>query len=100
MRRKKKSAEQVEYLRQLYETLGGEWDGKMRKEAMLKTGLSRIQIYKWFFDMKLQQQPRERKPALEERVSYPPEILQTCSSEQLELGQPRPIFRVEKVARH
>ena len=34
MRRKKKSKEQVEYLRQLYITLGGEWDGKMRKEAM------------------------------------------------------------------
>ena len=53
MRRKKKSKEQVEYLRQLYQKLGGTWDGKMRKEAMQRTGLSRIQIYKWFFDMKL-----------------------------------------------
>ena len=53
VRRKKKTPDQVEYLRELFFRLGGEWDGKVRKEAMRKTGLSRIQIYKWFFDMKL-----------------------------------------------
>jgi DNA invertase Pin-like site-specific DNA recombinase len=51
--RRKKTPEQVAYLMELFERLGGEWDGKVRKEAMRKTGLSRIQIYKWFFDMKL-----------------------------------------------
>jgi G:T-mismatch repair DNA endonuclease (very short patch repair protein) len=54
VRRKKKTAEQVEYLKELYYRLDGMWDGKVRKEAMRRTGLSRIQIYKWFFDMKLQ----------------------------------------------
>ena len=54
VKRKKKTADQVEYLRSLFFKLGGEWSGKVRKEAMQKTGLSRIQIYKWFFDMKLQ----------------------------------------------
>lgn len=51
--RKKKTPEQVSYLLELFKHLNGEWDGKVRKEAMRKTGLSRIQIYKWFFDMKL-----------------------------------------------
>ena len=40
-------------MRSLFKKLGGEWDGKFRKEAIQKTGLSRIQIYKWFFDMKV-----------------------------------------------
>ena len=53
VRRNKKTASQVEYLRSLFKKLGGEWDGKFRKEAIQKTGLSRIQIYKWFFDMKV-----------------------------------------------
>ena len=99
VRRKKKTTAQVEYLRNLFEQLGGNWDGKVRKEAMRKTGLSRIQIYKWFFDMKLQQKPKEKKVSPEERVSYPPSIIQTYNSEELEAGAPRPIFLVEKVAR-
>ena len=53
VRRRKKTANQVEYLTTLYKRLGGKWDGKVRKEAMAATGLSRIQIYKWFFDRQL-----------------------------------------------
>lgn len=53
-KRTKKNPEQVAYLSDLYERLGGKWDGKVRKDAMAKTGLSRIQIYKWFFDRQLQ----------------------------------------------
>ena len=73
----------------------------MRKEAMLKTGLSRIQIYKWFFDMKLQQKPKEKKVAPEERVSYPSCIIDQPNTEVNQSGEvvPRPIFRIEKVAR-
>lgn len=51
VRRRKKTSSQVDYLRTLYNKLGGKWNGQVRKEAMQKTGLSRIQIYKWFFDM-------------------------------------------------
>ena len=68
---------------------------------MAKTGLTRIQIYKWFFDMQLQQKPRQKKIALEERVSYPSSIIQAnSSSEELSSGaSPRPIFWIERVAR-
>lgn len=97
VRRRKKTENQVAYLRQLFNQLGGKWDGKVRKEAMQKTGLSRIQIYKWFFDMKMHQQPKEKKVAPEERVSYPPSILESAVPLDEEL--PRPIFKVEKVAR-
>ena len=101
MRRRKKTAAQVDYLKSLFHRLGGKWNGKVRREAMQKTGLSRIQIYKWFFDMQLQQKPKEKKLSPEERVEYPPSIIHpsTCTDD-LESGQaPRPIFLVEKVAR-
>ena len=52
---------------------------------MRKTGLSRIQIYKWFFDMKLQQKPKQQKVKPEERVSYPPSIIQPAYVEELSL---------------
>jgi len=97
--RRKKSEEQVKYLRSLFFQLGGEWDGKVRKEAMQKTGLSRIQIYKWFFDMKLSQKPKEKVPAPEERVSYPPSAIQVQIPDSLKSGVVNPIFRVEKVVR-
>ncbi len=83
--RKKKTPEQVSYLLELFQRLNGEWDGKVRKEAMRKTGLSRIQIYKWFFDMKLQQKPKQQKVKPEERVSYPPSIIQPTYVEELSL---------------
>ena len=91
----------MDYLRELFFRLNGEWDGKVRKEAMRKTGLSRIQIYKWFFDMKLQQKPREKWVEPEVRVSYPPYIVQPVAPEDLEKtgNQPRLIFLVEKVVR-
>lgn len=57
-RRNKKTDEQVEYLTQLYVRLGGKWDGSCRKEAIAATGLSRIQIYKWFFDRQLQEKAK------------------------------------------
>lgn len=62
---------------------------------MQKTGLSRIQIYKWFFDMKLQQQPKQKKVATEERVCEPVAELE----QDLQTAIPRPIFLVEKVVR-
>ena len=97
VRRRKKTDDQVKYLRTLFHQLGGSWDGKMRREAMHKTGLSRIQIYKWFFDMKLQQLPKEKLPAPEERVSYPPSIIQAPVLP--ESSPPQPIFLVERVVR-
>ena len=42
VRRRKKTEDQVAYLRTLFDKLGGKWDGKVRKEAMKQTGLSRI----------------------------------------------------------
>jgi len=43
--------------------------------------------------------PKEKKVAPEERVSYPPSVLHTPSFEELETGNPHPIFLVEKVHR-
>jgi len=51
---------------------------------MIKTGLSRIQIYKWFFDMKQLQQKPKKHIALEERISYAPAMLLTVTAEELE----------------
>lgn len=67
---------------------------------MSKTGLSRIQIYKWFFDMKQLQDKPKNRIALEERISYAPGILQSASVTELEMGTAiEPIFRVERVQR-
>ena len=100
VRRRKKTASQVDYLRTLFHKLGGKWNGQVRREAMQKTGLSRIQIYKWFFDMQLQQKPKEKKVSLEERVSYPPSIIHTNSSDESQYGStPQPIFWIEKIVR-
>jgi len=69
---------------------------------MKKTGLSRIQIYKWFFDMKkLASGQRERDIAPEERISYAAEMLRSASGEMLNGdGQTmQPIFRIDKIRR-
>ena len=68
---------------------------------MRKTGLSRIQVYKWFFDMKLQQKPKEKRVEPEVRVSYPPTVVNTLLNTELQAGEfvPAPIFKIEKVAR-
>ena len=99
VRRKKKTNSQVEYLKLLFHKLGGEWDGKIRKEAMQKTGLSRIQIYKWFFDMKQIMEKPKKFIDPEERISYQPEHLRQASNEELEMGMSviKPIFLVERV---
>jgi len=65
---------------------------------MKKTGLSRMQIYKWFFDTKKLSQ--NHKIAPEERISYSPDILRLPSHEDIEYGlAPQPIFKIEKVQR-
>ena len=50
---------------------------------MRKTGLSRIQVYKWFFDMKLKQKPKEKRVEPEVRVSYPPTVVNTLPNTEL-----------------
>jgi len=101
VRRRKKTASQVDYLKSMYNKLNGKWNGQVRKEAMQKTGLSRNQIYKWFFDMQLQQKPKEKKVSPEERVSYPSAIINQANSDVTKSGDvvSRPIFWIEKVAR-
>ena len=52
--------------------------------------------------MKMHQQPKEKRVSPEERVSYPPSILEPAMPQDESLDgsvQPRPIFKVEKVAR-
>ena len=38
----------------------GKLNRKVRKEAMTKTGLAWIQIYKWFFDRQLKKSAMEK----------------------------------------
>lgn len=48
--RQRKTDDQVKILTDLYQKHNGKLSRKVRKEAMTKTGLAWIQIYKWFFD--------------------------------------------------
>ena len=49
--RKTKTDEQLKYLNKLFKELNGNWDVKVKYEAMKATGLKRKQIYKWFYEM-------------------------------------------------
>ena len=49
--RKSKTDEQLKYLNKLFKELNGNWDVKVKYEAMKATGLKRKQIYKWFYEM-------------------------------------------------
>ena len=50
--------------------------------------------------MQLQQKPKEKKLAPEERVEYPPSLIHQTITGDSESGElPRPIFRIERVAR-
>ena len=48
--RRKKDEDQIRYLQRLFIKTGGVCDRRYRKEAMKATGLTWLQIYKWFFD--------------------------------------------------
>ena len=58
--RQRKSDEQVKILADLYQKHNGKLNRKVRKEAMAKTGLAWIQIYKWFFDRQLKKSAIEK----------------------------------------
>lgn len=58
--RQRKSDEQVKILSELYAKHNGKLSRKVRKEAMAKTGLAWIQIYKWFFDRQLKKSAIEK----------------------------------------
>lgn len=90
-KRTKKSADQVSYLNDLYLRLGGKWDGKVRKEAMAKTGLSRIQIYKWFFDRQLQEKSKAAKDSSSDKSLEAEEAMHS------EAEDSQPLFLVEKI---
>jgi len=68
---------------------------------MEQTGLSRVQIYKWMFDMKQLQERPKKFIAPEERISYSPSILEPTSKQELERGASsiKLIFLVERVQR-
>jgi hypothetical protein len=97
-RRTKKTDDQVIYLTKLYKRLGGKWDGRMRKEAMTATGLSRIQIYKWFFDRKLQEKSLKTKSKSQSGDSMEDTSdVEDCDSTELDNSQSQQLFTVEKI---
>jgi hypothetical protein len=78
IRRKTKTVEQLDYLNNLFKKLRGNWDGKQKYEAMRKTGLTRKQIYKWFYEMK--------KSSLGQKIlSMSDEEEQSTSNHELDL---------------
>ena len=103
-RRKKKTESQVTYLNGLYHRLNGVWDGSVRKEAMAATGLSRIQIYKWFFDRSMQDKSKKKSSKStdstnEETVNSSADI-DSDNEESSVRGDEisnQPIFIIEKV---
>ena len=98
VRRRKKTNGQVEYLTKLYDRLGGKWDGRVRKEAMQATGLSRIQIYKWFFDRQLQEKSKSQKTRSRSNSFEESSEIQESVSSNADNGDSQPIFMVEKFA--
>lgn len=96
-KRCKKSAGQVEFLNELYGRLGGKWDGKCRKEAMARTGLSRIQIYKWFFDRQLQEKAKTKDDSATPVADYSASSDASETRSTSENGDSQPLFVVEKV---
>lgn len=99
VRRRKKTEAQVEYLTKLYKRLGGKWDGKVRKEAMAATGLSRIQIYKWFFDRQLQEKSKDEKTRSRSNSFEESTVLhETVEDESVDNEDSQQLFMVEKNA--
>ena len=93
MNRIRKSEDQVRYLQRLYWKTKGKCDRKYRKEAMAATGLSWLQIYKWFFDKNLRiQQAKNECPCY---TQYSTQIF-TITRHGREVGGPVPIFEIVK----
>lgn len=82
--RQRKSDDQVKILATLYQKHNGKLNRKVRKEAMGKTGLAWIQIYKWFFDRQL------KKSAIEKAccTQYPGQIFRVIGKDGQEIGKP------------
>ena len=82
--RQRKSDDQVKILADLYQKHNGKLNRKVRKEAMAKTGLAWIQIYKWFFDRQL------KKSAMEKAcfTQYPGQIFRVIGKDGQEIGKP------------
>ena len=91
--RQRKSDDQVKILADLYQKHNGKLNRKVRKEAMAKTGLAWIQIYKWFFDRQLKKNAMEKACC----TQYPGQIFRVIGKDGQEIGKPQPIFLVEKV---
>jgi len=91
--RQRKSDDQVKILAGLYQKHNGKLNRKVRKEAMAKTGLLWIQIYKWFFDRQLKKNAMEKACC----TQYPAQIFRVIGKDGQEIGKPQPIFLVEKV---
>ena len=91
--RQRKTDDQVKILDILYKKHKGRLGLKARQEAMAKTGLAWIQIYKWFFDKE-----HRRKPVkLPCCCDIPSQIFRVIGKDGREIGGPKPIFKIEKV---
>ena len=93
--RQRKTDDQVKILADLYRKHKGRLDLNARKEAMAKTGLAWIQIYKWFFDREHRRKPVKLPCCCE----GPSQIFRVIGKDGREIGGPTPIFKVDKVTK-
>lgn len=91
--RKRKTDEQVDVLLAIFDKHDGKPSKEMKEEAMSKTGLAWIQIYKWYFDHKVKKEKHMRAYS----TDYPFAIFKVEGPDGRE--KPRPLFYTEKVVR-
>lgn len=91
--RRRKTDEQVSVLVKIFDKYDGKLSKEMKNEAINKTGLAWIQIYKWFFDHKVKKSNLEKAY----RLHYPFQVFKVVGADGRDLSRPQPIFKVEKI---
>jgi len=91
--RRRKTDSQVSILVRIFDKYDGKLTKDLKEEAIRKTGLAWIQIYKWFFDHKVKKANLDRAY----RLHYPFQIFKVIGPDGRDLSKPQPIFKVEKI---
>ena len=93
--RRRKTDDQVSVLLRIFDKYDGKVTKDLKEEAVRKTGLAWIQIYKWFFDHKVKKANLDRAY----RLHYPFQIFKVIGPDGRDLSKPAPLFKVDKLDR-
>jgi len=93
--RTRKSDAQVSTLLRIFDKCDGKVTKDIKEEAVQKTGLAWIQIYKWLFDHKVKKDKLEHAYCLNYRLP----IFKITGKDGRDLTNPRPIFETQKLDR-